>query len=93
MSDGARTARLAALGFRGGVAAGGLLWSDQMRRSRRDLFSRSSVRRFLALGHVGGQSTLENAVLLREYVAWETRPMLRRRAQFALRRMEHHLDL
>jgi len=88
-----RASRLAAMGFLGGVAAGALLWSDQMRRSRRNLFSRSPVRRFLALGHVGGECSLENAVLLREYLAWETRPMLRRRATFALRRMEHHLDL
>ena len=93
MAGAGRSARFAALGFLGGVAAGALLWSDQMRRSRRNLFSRSAVRRFLALGHVGGQCTLENAVLLREYLAWETRPMLRRRAQFALRRMEQQLDL
>jgi len=86
-------ARLAAIGFLAGVAAGALLWSDQMHRSRRNLFSRSPVRRFLALGHVGGEASLENAVLLREYLAWETRTMLRRRAQFALRRMEQHLDL
>ena len=86
-------ARMAAIGFLAGAAAGALLWSAQMHRSRRNLFSRSPVRRFLALGHVGGESSLENAVLLREYLAWETRPMLRRRAQFALRRMEQHLDL
>ena len=90
---GLAAARMAAIGFLAGVAAGALLWSDQMRRSRRNLFSGSPVRRFLALGHVGGEASLEHAVLLREYVAWERRPLLRRRAQFALRRMEHHLDL
>ena len=84
-------ARLAAWGFLGGVAAGVLLWSDQMRRSRRNLFSRSPVKRFLALGHVGGQATLENAVLLREYLAWERRPLLRRHGERLLRRAEHHL--
>jgi hypothetical protein len=92
-SAGLAAARMAAVGFLAGVAAGALLWSDQMRRSRRNLFSRSAVRRFLALGHVGGETSLEHAVLLREYLAWERRPLLRRRAQFALRRMEHHLDL
>jgi hypothetical protein len=96
MGRGSRTgdaARLSAIGFFAGLAGGALLWSVQMHLSRRNLFSRSPVRRFLALGHVGGEASLEHAVLLREYVAWETRPMLRRRAQFALRRMEQHLDL
>ena len=93
MPFGERTSRYAVMGFLGGVIAGALLWSDQMRRSRRDLFSRWPMRRFLALGVVGGQASVEHAVLLREYLAWEKRPVLRRRAQFALRRMEQDLDL
>jgi hypothetical protein len=85
--------RMAALGFLGGAALGTLLWSAQMRRSRRELFSRSRVKRFLALGYVGGQTSVDDAQLLRDYVDWETDPVLRHRGRFALRRMEQRLEL
>lgn len=91
MSDGNR-ARYAAFGFFGGLAAGLLVWSTQVQRSRRELFSRSPVRRLAALGYLGGQPGPETARLLTEYVNWETRPGLRRRGQAMLRRMEAHLD-
>lgn len=87
----ART-RLAGLGFVGGVAAGLLIWGTQMQRSRRDLFSRSPVRRFAALGFLGGQPGAETARLLEDYVRWEARPALRKRGQQLLRRMHAHLE-
>ena len=90
---GGHPAELGALGFVGGVALGVLLWSAQMRRSRRMLFKGSRVERFLALGWVGGQPSVENVRLLRDYVSWETDPVLRHRARFALRRMEQRLEL
>ena len=71
-----------------GTLAGMLLWSQQMRDARRALFSRSPVKRLAALGYVGGQPSVENARLLRDYCAWESRPALRRRAGVLLRRME-----
>jgi hypothetical protein len=89
---GVARARLAAAGFVGGVAAGLLVWSTQVERSRRELFNRSPVRRFAALGFLSGRPGLETARLLADYVNWETRPVLRRRGQLLLRRMEAHLD-
>jgi hypothetical protein len=85
-------ARLASVGFIGGVAAGLLVWSTQVERSRRELFNRSPMRRFAALGFLAGRPGLETARLLADYVNWETRPVLRRRGQLLLQRMEAHLD-
>jgi len=85
-------ARFAAVGFIGGVAAGLLVWSTQVERSRRELFNRSPVRRFAALGFLAGRPGLDTARLLADYVNWETRPVLRRRGRLLLRRMEAHLD-
>ena len=85
-------ARYAAVGFVGGVAAGLLVWSTQVERSRRELFNRSPVRRFAALGFLSGQPGPESARLLADYVRWESRPALRRRGQLLLRRMEAYLD-
>jgi hypothetical protein len=89
---GVKSARLAAAGFIGGVAAGLLVWSTQVERSRRELFNRSPVRRFAALGFLAGRPGLDTARLLADYVNWETRPVLRRRGRLLLRRMEAHLD-
>jgi hypothetical protein len=89
---GVERARLATVGFIGGVAAGLLVWSTQVERSRRELFNRSPVRRFAALGFLAGRPGLETARLLADYVNWETRPVLRRRGRLLLRRMEAHLD-
>jgi len=81
-------------GLVGGVAGatvGMLLWSQQMRNAKRDLFHRRAVRRLAALGYVGARPSVENARLLRDFAAWESRPALRRRAAALLRRMETHL--
>jgi hypothetical protein len=79
---------LLAAGFIGGLVAGMLVWSVQMRRSRRDLFSRHPVKRLAALGYLGGQSgdDVETVQLLTEYVRWEKHPLLRRRAERLLQR-------
>ena len=78
----------ATIAFVAGIFAGGALWTNQVRYSKRDLFSRSPIRRLAALGYVGALPSVENAGLLRDYVAWESRPALRRRADVLLRRME-----
>ena len=80
--------RLAAAGFVGGLIAGLVLWSLQMKRSRRDLFSHNALKRYAALGYLGGQPSVETAQLLTEYVRWESKPLLRRKAQRLLQRME-----
>jgi hypothetical protein len=84
--------QLAAIGFVGGATLGWLVWSDQLSRHRRGLFSRSPLRRLAALGYLSGQPNADNARLLRDYVRWEIRPFLRRRARELLRRMEAYLD-
>jgi hypothetical protein len=84
--------RLAALGFVGGVATGLAVWSSQLHRSRRELFSESVVRRVAALGHLRGRRGSATVRLLGEYVRWERIPLLRRRAELLLRDMAHDLD-
>jgi hypothetical protein len=88
---GRRRTSLAALGFLGGVALGALVWSVQMRRHRRNLFSARPLRRLAALGYLSGQPTPATAQLLRDYVKWEGRSVLRRRGERVLRRIEAHL--
>ncbi|MDB4880180.1 MAG: hypothetical protein JWL60_1626 [Gemmatimonadetes bacterium] len=85
-------ARLAAMGFVGGIAVGMVVWGTQVQRSRRELFSASPLRRLAALGYLAGQPGVETARLLGDYLNWETRPVLRRRGQELLRRMEAYLD-
>lgn len=80
--------RLVTAGFIGGMLAGLLLWSTQMQRCRRDLFSARPLRRLAALGYLGGQRGLETAQILGEYVRWEKHPALRRRAERLLNRMQ-----
>jgi len=80
--------RLVAAGFVGGLIAGIVVWSMQMKRCRRDLFSKSPVKRLAALGYLGGRPGIESAQLLTEYVRWESSPMLRRRAERLLARIK-----
>lgn len=84
-------AKAVTAGFLGGLIIGLLVWSTQIRRSRRDLFSRNPVRRLAALGYIGGHPSVDTARLLTEYVGWERRPALRRRAERLLRRMQAQL--
>ena len=84
-------AKAVTAGFLGGLIVGLLVWSTQIRRSRRDLFSRNPVRRLAALGYIGGHPSVDTARLLTEYVGWERRPLLRRRGERLLRRMQAEL--
>jgi hypothetical protein len=83
-------------GFLGGLVLGAVIWDTQMRRSRRELFNKSPVKRLAALGYLGGQPGLDTAHILTDYVGWERHPLLRRRGQRVLRRMyselQTHLD-
>ena len=90
--SGPSPATMVALGFVGGVALGLALWSRQMRHFRRGLFSASPFRRFAALGYLTGHPSLESTRVLSDYVAWERRPMLRRRGERALKRMKQTLE-
>ena len=77
----------------GAVAAlGALLVRDQISRHQRDLFSPHPLRRLAALGYLGGRpASVDNILLLRDFLAWERRPLLRRRATTLLARMQSSL--
>lgn len=81
--------------FAGGMALGlaaGWLWSQQRQVfHRRDLFNPRPLRRLAALGFLAGKGDVETVRLLRDYLAWERQPMLRRRAETIVRRMEANL--
>ena len=87
----ARGSRLVALGFVGGFAAGILLWSREQHARKRDLFNARPMRRFAALSYLRGQRTPETASLLKEYIRWEQRNDLKRRARRLLDRVERQL--
>ena len=91
MSGWGNKSKLVATAFVTGLVAGAVVWSMQIRRSRRALFSRNPLRRLAALGHLEGQNGVETAHLLHDYLRWETRPMLRKRAEKMLSRMERQL--
>ena len=76
------------IGLAIGAAVGALAWSGAQHAYRRDLFSRHPLRRLAALGHLAGRRSVETVQLLREYIAWERQPALRRRAVRMLRDAE-----
>ena len=85
------TQKSLAVGFLAGVALGAVVWSVQINRSRRDLFSKHPVKRLAALGYLSGQPGLDAARILTDYLGWERHPGLRRRAERLLRRMHTNL--
>lgn len=74
-----------------GLAAGWVVAQQRLAHHRRDLFSRHPLRRMAALQFLAGQGDVETVRLLRDYVAWEMQPMLRRRGEALLRRMQASL--
>ncbi|HET9948671.1 MAG TPA: hypothetical protein VFQ22_07105 [Longimicrobiales bacterium] len=86
-----RTARTAALTVLVAAAAGALaalVIRGQIHRHRRDLFSPRPFRRLAALGHIGGEPASVDAIrLLRDFIAWEPRKLLRERARAIMDRM------
>jgi len=71
----------------GAVAA--LVVRDQLDRHRRDLFNPRPLRRLACLGHMArAEASVDNITLLRDFVAWESRKLLRNRAKVILKRME-----
>jgi hypothetical protein len=80
---------LAALGL--GTVSGVVLAQTSISRYRRALFSSRPLKRLSALGYLSAHPSVETVRLLRDYIAWEQQPMLRRRAQAIARRMEGKL--
>ena len=93
-SVGWRIAKVAALSILGLAAVGGigiLFARDQMARNQSELFSPHPLRRLAALGYLRAHPDVDNVLLLRDYLAWEERPMLRKRATAILAAMEEEL--
>ena len=74
--------------FLSGLVCGAVVWSIQIQRSRRELFSPSPVKRLAALGYLSGQPGIETTRILTDYIGWERHPGLRRRGERILRRMQ-----
>ncbi len=87
-----RNRQLAALGFLGGAACGALAWSHLQRQYRKDLFSRHPLRRFAALSYLRTRPSVGTVRLLREYIDWEKKPLLRQRGVTLMRRVESRLS-
>lgn len=73
------------------VGLGVFLARDQMQRHRRDLFSPHPLRRLAALGYLKSNPSVDDLPLLRDYLAWEERPLLRKRATAVLTGLEDAL--
>ena len=75
-------------GAMAGAALGWYLAQRHMGRHRQDLFSPKPLWRFAAVGYLAGQHGIETVRLLRDYLLWESEPVLRRRAEAIAARME-----
>jgi hypothetical protein len=74
-------------------ALGAWLVRDQISRHRKDLFSAHALRRLAALGHMARASaSVDHITLLRDFIAWEPRHLLRKRARSILERMEREAE-
>jgi hypothetical protein len=84
-----KTAGITVLALGGVAAVAAFVLRDQISRHRRDLFSAQPLRRLAALGYMAGEhASVDNITLLRDFIAWEPRPLLRSRALAIVRRME-----
>ena len=86
-----KTVRTAAFAVLTAAVAGGLavvIIRSQMRRHKRDLFSSQPFRRLAALSYINREPASVDLIrLLRDFVAWEPRRMLRDRARAMIDQM------
>jgi len=89
MDKKARNTGLVVLAAAAAGAVAAWVIRDQIQRHSRDLFSRSVLRRLAALGFLAkAEATVDHINLMKDFVAWESRGALRRRAQAIVERME-----
>jgi hypothetical protein len=81
------TVPYALAGLASGVLLGAFVWRRQQAAAHDQLFAESAMQRAAAIGWVERTPSVENAHLLRDYIRWERRPALRRRAERALDRL------
>jgi hypothetical protein len=90
MSRGLKTAGIALMAVAAVGAVAAMVVRDQLDRHQRDLFSPKPLRRLACLGHMSrAEASVNNITLLRDFVAWEPRALLRNRAKVILDRMEN----
>ncbi len=75
-----------------GTVLGWMVAQSHVARHGADLFSPKPWRRFAALGALAGQATSTSIPVLRDYLAWESSPVLRRQARRLLRHLLATLD-
>ena len=84
-----RTAGLTVIATAAAGAIAALIIRDQITRHQRDLFSPHALRRLAALGHMSREgASVDSIRLLRDFIAWEPRKVLRKRARAIVERME-----
>ncbi len=87
--DRVRTAGITVFAAAAAGALAALFVRDQMARQRRNLFHPRAIRRLAALQHMSRQrASIDGIQVLRDFLAWERKPLLRRRARAILSRME-----
>ena len=79
------------IGLAVGTTAGALLAQHSVARHRQQLFSGRPLRRLSALSYLSSHPSVDAVYLLQDYLAWERHPVLRRRAEAVVRRMEAKL--
>lgn len=91
MSGRAGRTALVTMAVGAGLALGWLAARRGLGRFREDLFHPRALRRLAALRHLGQRAEPDHLGLLRDYLAWEPRPALRRQAAGLVRRLEARL--
>lgn len=92
MTRKARIALVTSLAVAAAGVAVTLVVRDQVSRARRDLFSPHSLRRLAALAHLKHvDASVDLINLLRDFISWEPRPLLRTRARAILERMQEEV--
>ena len=89
MKRSVKTAGITVLAMAAAGAVAAWVVRDQLDRNQRNLFSPRPLWRLACLGHLArAEPSVDNITLLRDFVAWEPRELLRNRARVILRRME-----
>ncbi len=89
MNSTLKTAGITVLAAAAAGAVAALVIRDQITRHQRNLFSAYSLRRLAALGHMSREAaSVDHIRLLRDFIAWEPRKLLRDRARGIVARME-----
>ena len=88
-----KTAGLTVLAAAAAGALAALIIRGQITRHQRDLFSPRAFKRLAALGHISREPASVDLIrLLRDFISWEPRKMLRERAQTIVDRMLEEAD-